>query len=54
MKTSKALKEVWEWKEKVYREYFKNAKQKTLSSFYQESVDRVEKKMGFKFKIAML
>lgn len=47
MNESKKLKEVWEWKEKVY-EKTKNMKQIERIDFFNRGLDEFEKKTGIK------
>ncbi|MEW6685736.1 MAG: hypothetical protein AB1393_05965 [Candidatus Edwardsbacteria bacterium] len=47
MKISKALKEVWEWKEAVYEET-KNMDKKEVVKYFHKSVGRLLDKMDYK------
>ena len=47
MKTSKSLREVWEWKETVYEET-KDMNKKEIVRYFHKSVDSFLDKMGYK------
>ena len=47
MKTSKSLREVWEWKEAVYEET-KDMNKKETIRYFHKSVDSFLDKMGYK------
>ena len=47
MKVSKALKEVWEWKDAIYEET-KDMDRKEVVRYFRKDVDRVLDKMGYK------
>jgi hypothetical protein len=47
MKVSKALKEVWEWKDAVYNET-KDMDRKEVVKYFHKGVERFLDKMGYK------